>query len=396
MRRLAALALALALGLPIGVAPAAAQDSLEAAKRREYEQTLREAREKREAAKRLKTQEGKALGQLRRTERELNTTRRRLRNLQTRRQQLDQRLTTTRGDLQRSTNSLNQQRDKLARRLRNLYKYGAARELEFLLSPRSFGQLLARWDFLVMVAEQDRILLEDVQARRELVEANQQRLESNLDEIESNARRTDAENRRLASLRSQHASSVRSIKSQREGYEAAAAELERTARAIQRLLAQLERKRKEEASRAHQQGREPQPYTGDFAKGQGRLDWPVHGGLAGRFGPEKHPRWGTTTLNNGIDIETPVGSAVRSVARGRVDYTSDDFGTYGNIVVINHGDGYYTLYGHLSEILVGVGNEVQAGQVIARSGEVGSLKGPILHFEVRKGGTPLNPEDWLQ
>jgi septal ring factor EnvC (AmiA/AmiB activator) len=265
-----------------------------------------------------------------------------------------------------------------------------------LLSPRSFAQLLARWDFLVMVAEQDRLLLEDVQARKETVEADKRRLEVTLSGIEQNALRTDAENRRLARLRQQRASSVSNIKTQRETYEAAAAELEKTARAIRSLLAQLERKRKDEADRARRQGREPQPYTGDFARGQGQLDWPVRGSLVGRFGPEKHPRFGTTTLNNGVDIEANVGSPVRVVAKGRVDYTSQDFGTYGPIVIVNHGDGYYTLYGHLSDVMVSVGQEVTPGQVIALTGEAGSLKGPVLHFEVRKGGTPLNPESWLQ
>jgi murein hydrolase activator len=392
MRRFAGIVLAVLLG----VLPALAQDSLEIEKRREYERTMNEAQQKRDAAKRLKTQEGKALVQLRRTEVELNRTRARLRGLQTRRQQLDQRLVSTRIDLARSTQSLNIQRDKLARRLRSLYKFGAARELEFLLSPRSFAQLLARWDYLVMVAEQDRMLLEDVQARKEIVQSDQERLETNRAEIEKNARRTDAENQRLALLRQERASSVRTIQTQRQAFEAAAAELERTARAIKKLLADLERRRREESQRAQQQGRAPQPYTGDFARGQGHLDWPVRGELIGHFGPEKHPKWGTTTLNNGVDIGAAVGTAVHAVAKGRVDYTSEDFGTYGQMVILNHGDGYYTLYGHLSEIQVAVGQEVQAGQVIARSGETGSLKGPILHFEVRKGGTPLNPEDWLQ
>jgi septal ring factor EnvC (AmiA/AmiB activator) len=400
--RVAALALIGWLASPMAVAPwlappvAAQEDSLEAAKRQELERIQREARENREAARRLQGQEKKALGQLRRTERDLGLTRKRLKGLQHRRRLFDNRLSVTRQDLARNMNRLDYQRTKLSRRLRNLYKFGAARELEFLLSPRSFAQLLARWDFLVMVAEQDRLLLEDVQARKETVEADKRRLEVTLSGIEQNALRTDAENRRLARLRQQRASSVSNIKTQRETYEAAAAELEKTARAIRSLLAQLERKRKDEADRARRQGREPQPYTGDFARGQGQLDWPVRGSLVGRFGPEKHPRFGTTTLNNGVDIEANVGSPVRVVAKGRVDYTSQDFGTYGPIVIVNHGDGYYTLYGHLSDVMVSVGQEVTPGQVIALTGEAGSLKGPVLHFEVRKGGTPLNPESWLQ
>jgi murein DD-endopeptidase MepM/ murein hydrolase activator NlpD len=102
------------------------------------------------------------------------------------------------------------------------------------------------------------------------------------------------------------------------------------------------------------------------------------------------------TPNNGVDIEAAIGTPVRAAARGRVEYTSEDYGTYGQMIILNHGDGYFTLYGHLSEIGVAVGQEIEAGREIARSGESGSLKGPILHFEVRKGGSPLDPEHWLR
>jgi septal ring factor EnvC (AmiA/AmiB activator) len=384
---------ALAMLLP---GPLAAQDSLEQAKRNELEQIQKQARESREAAKRLKGQENTELVRLRRTERDLNMTRRRLRALKGRRSSLDQQLDATRTNLERSILTLGAQRARLARRLRNAYKSGAARELEFLLSTRSFGQLLARWDYLVMVAEQDRILLEEVQGQKQAVEADKVRLESNLTEIERNAKRTSAENQRLDRLRDQHATTVRTIQTQRQAYEAAAAELERTARSIQRLLAQLERKRQEEATRARSQGRTPEPYTGDFAKAQGRLEWPLQGELIGHFGPEKHPKWGTIVPNNGVDIAAAIGTPVHSVAKGRVDYTSEDYEAYGQMVILNHGDGYYTLYAHLSNIAVSVGAEVAPGQVIGHSGDTGSLKGPCLHFEVRKGGASLDPEGWLK
>jgi len=374
------------LVLPVAAWPQS--DSLETAKRRELEEVQRQAREKREAASRLKKSEQNEMVKLRRTEKDLGSARRRLRTLKRREQQLDRQLEVSRADLQRSEVSLRQQQNKLSKRLRNIYKYGVGRELEFLLSTGSFAQLLARWDFLVMVAEQDRILLEDIYARKSMVEANQEKLEKNLADVADNSKKTAAQNQRLDKLRRQRASTVETIKSQRETYEAAAAELEKTAAALRTLLARLERERRS--------GRAPVPYSGDFAKGQGRLDWPVHGALVGRYGPEKHPRWGTVTLNNGIDIESPVGTPVRAVARGRVDYVSSDFGTYGEIIILNHGDGYYTLYGHLSGIGVTVGQEVTSGQTIGLSGDTGSLKGPVLHFEVRQGGNSLNPEEWLR
>jgi septal ring factor EnvC (AmiA/AmiB activator) len=388
-------ALLLAAGLVLA-AGAAAQDSVETAQRRELERVQREAAAKREAAKRLLGQENRELSSLRRTDRKLNVTRRRLRALQQRQASLGRELETTRESLERNLRTLAQQKARLARRLRSLYKYGPDHQLEFLLSTQSFARLLARWDFLVMVAEQDRTMVEDVLAQKELVEAEKRRLTLNLDEIGRTAKRTDRESAKLASLRQQKATEVKSIQNQRQAYEAAAAELERTAASIRRLLAQLERKRREEADRARQQGRAVAPYSGDFARGQGGLDWPVTGEIVGRFGTEKHPKWGTVTMNNGIDIATPIGTGVRAVAKGRVDYVSDDFASYGQIVILNHGDGYYTLYGHLSSISVAVGQEVAPGQVVGRSGDTGSLKGPILHFEVRQGAQSLDPESWLR
>ena len=413
MRRLAlAATIALALALPGAAPPRAraqtdslestrqqvkAQSQLEAAKRRELEDIRRQAAESHAAASRLKGQENAVLAQLRRIERDLGATRRRLRALEDKRRVLDRQLASTQITLAESIVSLDQQRARLARRLRNLYKFGAERELEFLLSTRSFAQLLARWDFLVRVAEQDRHLLEDIGARQAQVQETKQELESNLSQLQKNARATETQNRKLANLREQRRTSVETIRTQREAYEAAAAELDNTARSLQRLLADLERRRKAESDRAIAQGRNPQPYTGDFARGRGQIEWPVHGPVIGHFGPEKHPRFGTTTLNNGIDIQATAGTPVLAAGRGRVDYTSEDYGTFGEIVVLNHGDGYYTLYGHLSEILVAQGQEVQSGQVVGRVGDTGtSLKGTVLHFEVRKGGAALKPEDWLK
>jgi murein DD-endopeptidase MepM/ murein hydrolase activator NlpD len=197
-------------------------------------------------------------------------------------------------------------------------------------------------------------------------------------------------------LRANREASVETIHNQRAAYEAAAAELERDARALAKLLADLERRRLAEAQREKAAGRNPQPYTGDFTRGRGALDWPVRGAVVGHFGPEVHPKWGTTTMNNGIDIQAPMGAAVDAVARGRVEYTSEDYAGYGQIVILNHGDGYYTLYAHLSEILVEIGAEVESGQIIGRVGDTGSLKGTVLHFEVRKGGSALDPQQWLK
>jgi murein hydrolase activator len=407
----AALALALLAGAA-GVPALRAQDtpdSVEAARRREQylkeeqenrrrlEQINAQAREQRANASRVRVRERAALGELKRTERDLTATRRRLQTLEHHHASLNRDLGTTRANLQQARNALATQKAKLAARLRAMYKAGAGRELEFLLSTNTFAQLLARWDFLVMVAEQDRVLLEDIEQRKEAVQATESQLTSHLAEVQRTERATASVQSNLDRLRKDRASSLDYIRSQRQAYEAAAAELEKSARDLQRLIAMLEKKRREEEQRARAQGRAPEPYQGDIIKGRGTLEWPVRGPLAGRFGPETHPRFGTVTLNQGIDIQAAAGTPVKAVAKGRVEYTSDDYGSYGQIIILNHGDGFYTLYAHLSSIGVKQGEEVQPGQAIGQVGDSGtSLKGTVLHFEVRKGSTALDPLDWLK
>ncbi len=399
--RIAFVALLMCSLLPVPRRLGAQTDSaetarLEAQKRKELEDIRRQAQEKRAAAGKLKGQETRVMGELRRTDRELSRTRGRLRSLQQRKNKLGTQLEVTRASLERSIQNLQSQRAKLRHRLRELYKFGPARELESLLSTRSFAELMTRWDFLTMVAQQDRVLLETVRAEKDDVEQNKSQLESHINQVQQNEKLTTKESTKLSSLRQNRAETVKKIQSQRATYEAAAAELERSARRIQSLLAQLERRRREDNDRARAQGRDPQPYSGDFAKGLGQLDWPVRGDIVGRFGLETHPRFNTQIHNDGLDIAAAVGTAVRAVAKGRVDAADDDFEGIGGIVVLNHGDGYYTLYSHLSEVSVRSGQEVTPGQTIGRVGDEGSLKGPMLHFEVRKGTAPQNPETWLR
>jgi murein DD-endopeptidase MepM/ murein hydrolase activator NlpD len=113
------------------------------------------------------------------------------------------------------------------------------------------------------------------------------------------------------------------------------------------------------------------------------------------FGRQVHPRFGTETFRRGVDIEADEGAPIRAVFGGTVLYRGQLKG-YGNLIILDHGAGYYTLYAHASEILVEEGDRVRAGQAIGRVGETGSLEGPRLYFEVRYQGRPEDPEQWLR
>ena len=122
--------------------------------------------------------------------------------------------------------------------------------------------------------------------------------------------------------------------------------------------------------------------------------WPVNGVLRSSFGGRSDPFSGEGTFHTGVDLEAAKGTPVHVTADGVV--TSAGWsGSYGKLVVVNHGNGIETYYAHLSQFLVLPGEEVQRGQVIALSGGTGRVTGPHMHYEVRLHGTPVNPYKYL-
>ena len=128
---------------------------------------------------------------------------------------------------------------------------------------------------------------------------------------------------------------------------------------------------------------------------QTRFIWPLQGKITSPFGWRISPFDGKRQHHNGIDIDVPVGTIVRAAAPGRVYLIDDDPGGYGTAVIIQHTGGYLTLYGHLSSVLVSKGQYVEVGQPIAESGNTGLSTGPHLHFEVRNGEFPVDPQRYL-
>lgn len=136
-----------------------------------------------------------------------------------------------------------------------------------------------------------------------------------------------------------------------------------------------------------------QVQSGD-GKAPGILVRPVPGGITSPFGNRVHPITGTTRLHTGLDMSASYGQPIQAGAPGVVILASY-FGGYGNTVIIDHGGGMSTLYAHQSELAVSGGASVEAGQVVGYVGSTGFSTGPHLHFEVRLGGSPVNPAVYL-
>jgi len=124
------------------------------------------------------------------------------------------------------------------------------------------------------------------------------------------------------------------------------------------------------------------------------MSWPINGPITSPYGWRPHPIFGTQRYHSGVDIGADYGDPIRAADGGVIIY-SDWMGGYGYAVIIDHGGGISTLYGHNNELLVGVGQRVYKGQTIARAGSTGYSTGPHCHCEVRQNGSPVNPLAYL-
>jgi murein hydrolase activator len=121
----------------------------------------------------------------------------------------------------------------------------------------------------------------------------------------------------------------------------------------------------------------------------------LEGPVITRFGMQRHPQFGITVFRRGIEIEAREGEAVRAVSDGQVAY-ADWYKGYGKLMIIEHSNGLYTLYGNLSRLDLNKGDHVIQGQVIGLAGDTGSLKGSKLYFEIRQNGEAQDPLAWLR
>ncbi|OGQ90173.1 MAG: hypothetical protein A2289_19945 [Deltaproteobacteria bacterium RIFOXYA12_FULL_58_15] len=135
--------------------------------------------------------------------------------------------------------------------------------------------------------------------------------------------------------------------------------------------------------------------SGNFANNKRRFPWPAAGLVDVGFGQVVDHGSGSTTTHNGLDIRAAAGAQVQAIAKGRVVF-ADWLRGYGRVVIIDHGNKYHTLCAHLAEITVATGDVVETSTPIGTVGDTGSLRGTVLYFEIRHGGTPINPSEWLR
>ena len=275
----------------------------------------------------------------------------------------------------------------LRSRLRSIYIHGSLHPLELLLSSKTFTEGAKRMKYWSLITQLDRRVLEGVKRlKRDLDEERGER-ENKLTELRMVRTETEREEAQQKKEKKERKNLLTRTQEKKKEYKKAVKELEKAARDLETLLKQLERKRKKKETFP--------PGFHPFEAMKGKLPWPVKGKVVSKFGPVKHPKYETTTQNNGIDIFAGIGEPIHAIGHGRVVF-ADRFLGYGKILLIDHGGGYYTLYGHLADFSVILDDSVEEGEHIGWVGDTGSLDGSKLHFEFRKNGQPVDPLDWLK
>ena len=281
-----------------------------------------------------------------------------------------------------ASQSYEEKSDLLAKRLVAIYESGDIQYLDVLLKSESITDFVSRYYVIEEIVEYDNQLIKQVQEEKNNIETTKQKLENEQSEI------------RIVKAKSEQTSIVlNNMKTLKQSYIDDLSEDEK------KLQEQITAYKQEQAQIEAQILAATNNIDADIQYTGGEMLWPVAISgtvITSEYGVREHPIQGVVKQHTGIDIGgAPLGTPVVAAADGVVTYAGW-LGGYGNCVMINHGDGIVTLYGHGNEILTEVGNEVKQGDTIMAVGSTGNSTGPHLHFEVRVNGNYTNPLNYVK
>lgn len=315
-----------------------------------------------------------------------------------------------------------EKREKVFRiRIRDIYMHGQLSYLDVVLGAKDFNDFANRVDLLRRVIVADMDLITAIRQQRDEIQQVQQELESQRQKqsvLKENAAQKKAE---IEQHKKEQQAILYKAETDKATAEEAYRELEASSQSIGEMLRQRAAARaaaaaaaEAEAAAQQQAAASSQADTGDTGdagtsddsgstepdysyqpvSGSGAFIWPVNGVITSPYGYRTHPIFGTTIYHSGIDIGVDYGTPVHAADSGVVVEAGWISG-YGYAVVIDHGNGLSTLYGHNESLNVSSGQSVSQGQVIAYAGSTGNSTGPHVHFEVRSNGDPVDPSAYL-
>ena len=335
-----------------------------------------ELKETRAELRQAKREERDITKEIAEVEGRINKTEEHLANVKNRLKQIADRTTELVARIDLTQKRLDNRRRILARRVRDNYQRGNTSYMQVLLRSRSVHDYLSRSYYVERIVDSDKKLVDDIKKDKKLLEQDKKELD--LKAAQQKIVKADLED-----SYSQYRSDVHrkrelleEIREDRAKLEVALNELEEASYDIENRIRALQ-------DTPRGRARSAIAFTGGFIK-------PAHGPVTSRYGMRHHPILGRSRMHNGVDIGAGYGSAIFAAASGEVIFSGYMRG-YGNTIVIDHGGGISTLYGHCSALLVSEGQSVSRGQTVARVGSTGMSTGPHLHWEVRRNGSPVNP-----
>jgi murein DD-endopeptidase MepM/ murein hydrolase activator NlpD len=365
-------ALLTATPAPAVPADAGAASSLPA-KREELKRVHRELSVRRQRLEQARRSERRLADEVERLDREREATEQRLARLAVELRRVRRREEAAAAALARAEISLARQRSMLGDRVLDAHRLGRAGYLDVVLGAASFPEFVARARMVSAIIQQDARLIHAYAADRDETARLRTQLEAQREQVRLLVQETEDRQRVLAEQGAEKRAILRRIMRERAVTEQAVRELEEDSARLEALIQRLQ-------GAAGLAGR----------RGLAAFLLPLRGPVTSRFGLRAHPLFGRRHFHTGVDIAAPHGTPVRAAADGTVLYAGW-YGGYGKLVVLDHGQGVSTLYGHLSQILVTAGQRVGRNHLIGRVGSTGYSTGPHLHFEVRRNGRPIDP-----
>ena len=280
---------------------------------------------------------------------------------------------------------LDEEKQSIEKILITTYKFGKFNFLQFMLQAENVGALISENKNLTLLAQYQGKIISNYMENLDQLETAEKELQTKKKEALRLIKNAQKKRKELQAQERKNRSLITEIKKNKKLHLQTLEELKVRA---QQLLILIEKLLKEEISF-------PINLIPLYEK-KGKLPWPIEGKVTTEFGLQRHPQFKTTTMNNGIEISPRKNYViVRAIHPGKVVY-SDYFQGYGNLIIVDHGMSYYSLYGHCSDILVKKGDLVKAEHPIALVGDIGSLEGDSVYFEIRFKTKPLNPLQWLK
>lgn len=306
-------------------------------------------------------------------------------------------------EIQKITEEANRKRGEIEKRLASLYKAGELGALRMFFSAESFPQLAENIRYMRSILENDKRIFVEYNDKINQLKSLKSELEHDAVKKERIKSGIELKKSEIEAEKSKKATLLGKVRQDRKSYEVSLKELQANASRLQAMMNRLEaRSRRKLSSRHEKAGVKQKPIAElppvpdrGFASQKGRMNLPVRGQIVESYGKHKHPDFNSFTFSKGLSIAASSGTEIKSIYEGTVIF-ADYFKGFGNMIILDHGGGYFSLYAHASRLAKKVGAEVAKHETIGNVGDVDSSKGSMLYFEIRHQGKPVDPVGWVR